>query len=135
MVVVIVNNDWKGLWSMTELVTASFPGSIIYAYTDPMLVPKCVLNHEVDAVLAEVQMHRVDGITLLRILQANRKKLPVFLFADTAEYREEAMQQGASAYLLSPFTQEDLHKALSAAVDGELREENRAVRGMKTELR
>lgn len=115
MVFVTANNDREQLDELTQLLLAAFPGSVVYQHTDPMSVPKSVQENKVDAVFAEARMNRVSGLELLRVLRRKKPELPVFILSGSEEYRDDAMEQGASAYLLHPVTVQSLQSALLAA--------------------
>lgn len=114
MIFVTANNDREQLESLTKLLLAAFPGSVIYQHADPMLAPKSVQDNKVDAVFAEARMKRVDGLELLHILRKKKPDVPVFVLSETEEYRDEAIKQGADAYLLHPVTVQSLRSALLA---------------------
>ena len=118
MTFVIADNDRKRLQDTAELLSAVFPGSVLYLFRDPMLSAKCVMEHQVDAVFAEAQMHRVDGIGLLHALRVNWTELPVFILSDHDGYRKAAMEENATLYLTRPVTGERLKQAVLEARRG-----------------
>ncbi|MGM9650968.1 MAG: response regulator [Faecousia sp.] len=121
MTFVIADNDSERLNTMADLLTSAFPGSVLHLYRDPMLSAKCMMHRKVDAVFAEVQMQKVDGIGLLHVLRVNWPKLPVFLVSDTDRYKNAAASEGVTGYLTRPVTAEQLKRTVLEAqeVNGE----------------
>ena len=70
-----------------------------------------VLEHsDVDLVLTDMKMPKMDGIELLQRIKQNDPELPVIMMTayGTVEKAVEAMQKGAYNYLLKPFDNEQL---------------------------
>jgi len=70
-----------------------------------------VLEHsDVDLVLTDMKMPRMDGIELLEKIKENDPELPVIMMTayGTVEKAVEAMQKGAYSYILKPFDNEQL---------------------------
>lgn len=76
---------------------------------------------EPDAVLMDIRMPKMDGLTALKIIKKNHAHLPVIMvtaFADSASAMQ-AMKDGAFDYVAKPFDNDELRliidKALSAS--------------------
>jgi two-component system, NtrC family, response regulator len=70
-----------------------------------------VLEHsDVDLVLTDMKMPKMDGIELLQRIKQNDPELPVIMMTayGTVEKAVEAMQKGAYNYILKPFDNEQL---------------------------
>ncbi len=67
-------------------------------------------SHPFDAVLADVRMPGMDGITLLRRIMAQQPDLPVVLLTahGTVPLAVEAIRAGAADFLLKPFDREEI---------------------------
>jgi len=70
--------------------------------------PQCGPN--IGMVISDVQMQRMDGLTLLKQIKARRADLPVLLMTayGTIKNAVEAMRNGALDYLVKPFEAEAL---------------------------
>lgn len=64
-----------------------------------------LLKHRVRLVISDVQMQKMDGLTLLERIKASHADLPVLLMTayGTIEKAVQAMQAGAVDYLVKPF--------------------------------
>jgi len=67
-------------------------------------------NSDVDLVITDMKMPKMDGITLLEKIKSKDPELPVILMTahGTVEKAVEAMQKGAYNYILKPFDNERL---------------------------
>jgi two-component system NtrC family response regulator len=67
-------------------------------------------NSDVDLVLTDMKMPKMDGIELLQRIKAVNPELPVIMMTayGTVEKAVEAMQKGAYSYILKPFDNEQL---------------------------
>jgi len=71
-----------------------------------------------DLVLTDLKMPETSGITLLEEIRLEQPKLPVILITayGTIETAIEAMQKGASDFVLKPFEEKELHVAIEMAL-------------------
>jgi two-component system NtrC family response regulator len=79
-----------------------------------------VLAHsDVDLVLTDMKMPKMDGIELLQHIKTKDAELPVIMMTayGTVEKAVEAMQKGAYSYILKPFDNEQLILFARKAVD------------------
>jgi len=71
-----------------------------------------------DCLILDVKMPGLGGLELQRRLAADNRRVPIIFI--TAHYSEEermrAMQAGAVDFLSKPFTEQELLKAISAAL-------------------
>ncbi|RYZ53258.1 MAG: hybrid sensor histidine kinase/response regulator [Proteobacteria bacterium] len=78
-------------------------GYIVSVATDGLEALTFLKSHEVDLIISDVEMPRMDGLTLLQNVRANPKlaKLPVIMVSskDQREDQERGLQLGADAYL------------------------------------
>ena len=79
------------------------------------------LRHPPDLVLSDVMMPRLDGFELMRALRANPRtsSLPVILLSARAgeEARIEGLDEGATDYLVKPFTARELLARVGAHLE------------------
>jgi YesN/AraC family two-component response regulator len=70
-------------------------------------------RHEYDCVITDVQMPRMDGLSLLGEIKKRRPQTAVIVMSGLAEhYGSTAIERGASSVLSKPFLVDDLHLAL-----------------------
>jgi len=71
-----------------------------------------------DVVIADVRLPDIDGLELVRRLQATGKKTPIILMTGfgTAEIAIEAMRQGAFEYILKPLDPDALAPMIERAI-------------------
>ncbi len=76
---------------------------------------------EFDVVLSDWNMPRMDGLTLLKEIRQRNKEIPVIIITTEAERTRvvQAIEAGASDYLVKPFTPDALHDKLEKWVSVE----------------
>jgi len=74
---------------------------------------------DVDLVLTDMKMPKMDGMALLERIKAVDAELPVIMMTayGTVEKAVEAMQKGAYSYLLKPFDNQQLVLYVNKAID------------------
>ncbi|MBM7059117.1 response regulator transcription factor [Pseudomonas sp. UL073] len=77
-------------------------------------------RHTPDVLLLDLTMRRCSGLEALTLVRARWPRLPVILLSmhDTRDYVLQAMQKGASGYLLKDAAVVELSLALQAVLDG-----------------
>ncbi|MDA8142031.1 MAG: sigma-54 dependent transcriptional regulator [Desulfobacteraceae bacterium] len=79
-----------------------------------------VLDHsDVDLVLTDMKMPKMDGIELLQRIKSQNPELPIIMMTayGTVEKAVEAMQKGAYSYILKPFDNEQMILYVNKALD------------------
>ncbi len=73
-------------------------------------------SSEYDAIVLDVMLPKLDGLTLLRQLRQKGRPTPVLLLTarDTVENRVEGLRMGADDYLVKPFALEELLARIQA---------------------
>src|SRR4030095_2807631 len=91
-------------------------GYDIEAVSDGEQALKAVLNHEPDAVVLDVMMPFVDGLTVCRRLRARGVKGPILILTARHEIadRVSGLDAGADDYLVKPFALDELSARLRA---------------------
>jgi CheY-like chemotaxis protein len=77
-----------------------------------------VMEHRPDAILIDVRMPGVDGLSLLKSLRQMGVQTPIFVMTgyDSTAVAIEALQHGATCYLPKPFDLLHLEELLVSAV-------------------
>src|SRR2546430_6746278 len=107
---VLIVDDSKLLHRMFEMMLRQYP--LVHAYDGKEALERLTENGDVDLVLLDMNMPRMNGLELLEAMKANAKfkRIPVVLV--TTEGSEEQTQRGldagAAAYVTNPFRNEDL---------------------------
>jgi DNA-binding response OmpR family regulator len=67
-------------------------------------------SNEYDAVILDIMLPKLDGLTLLRRLRQKGRQTPILLLTakDTIEDRVTGLQSGADDYLVKPFALQEL---------------------------
>jgi DNA-binding NtrC family response regulator len=88
-------------------------------------------QHGADVIVADLKMPGVDGMELLRKVQAKRPDVAVVVAASapSSEAAGQALREGAFDYVSKPFNSEELNAVVSRAVEmSTLQRENRRLR-------
>lgn len=103
----------------------------VRAFGDPVDAITHIREHGCDAVLTDVRMPRLDGVSLLRELRTNGADVPVIVMTGYADVSTavEAMKLGAFDYVQKPFEADEICILVDRAVQQHrLRVENEALR-------
>jgi DNA-binding NtrC family response regulator len=78
-----------------------------------------VIQKSPDAIILDVRMPGVDGLSLLKSLREIGVKTPIFVITgyDSTQVAVEAMESGATGYLPKPFDLLHLDRLISHAID------------------
>lgn len=97
---------------------------VIYALKDGVNVLEMIEAHSPDVVLMDLFMPRIDGIGVIRSLaKSGKKPKPISIILsgfDSAILEREAMNAGASYFVLKPFNVSDLAERILQFCSGEL---------------
>lgn len=94
--------------SVTKVLTAA--GYSVDAAADGAQALDDLDGVDYDAIVLDVMMPRVDGLTVLRTLRSRGDDTPVLLLTarDAIDHRVEGLDAGADDYLVKPFAMEEL---------------------------
>ena len=107
---VLVVDDSKLLHRMFEMMLRQYP--LVHAYDGKEALERLAENGDVDLVLLDMNMPRMNGLELLEAMKgdARFKRIPVVIITTegTEDDTERGMQAGAAAYVKKPFRNEEL---------------------------
>jgi two-component system chemotaxis response regulator CheY len=107
---VLVVDDSKLLHRMFEMMLRQYP--LVHAYDGKEALQRLSENRDVDLVLLDMNMPKMNGLELLEAMKADAamKKIPVVLVSTEGsdEQTQRGLQAGAAAYVKKPFKNEEL---------------------------
>ncbi len=94
-------------------------GYLVFTALSAVKAIKIIESSPVDLVITDLKMPEVDGLSLVRHIQANCKNTGVMMITGypSIEGAVEAVKLGAEEYLSKPFTDEELFSAVSRVLD------------------
>ena len=108
----------RGLRSILE---ADEQIEIVLEVSDGEALMAALATTDIDLVLSDIRMPRLDGISVVNRLRRGANRLPVILLTSygEGEYLERCVQAGANAYLLKDVEPEVLIEAVHKVAAGE----------------
>ena len=107
---VLVVDDSKLLHRMFEMMLRQYP--LVHAYDGNEALQRLSENFDVDLVLLDMNMPRMNGLELLQAMKKDEamKRIPVVLVTTEGsdEQTQRGLQAGAAAYVKKPFKNEEL---------------------------
>ena len=107
---VLIVDDSKLLHRMFEMMLRQYP--LVHAYDGKEALQQLKENRDVDLVLLDMNMPKMNGLELLEAMKADKemKKIPVVLVTTEGsdEQTQRGMEAGAAAYVKKPFKNEEL---------------------------
>ncbi|MEK7710735.1 MAG: sigma-54 dependent transcriptional regulator [Planctomycetota bacterium] len=107
-------------------------------FADPLEALAEIKGQRFDAVLVDLKMPRMDGMTLIREIRAAGCDTPIIMMTAyaTVSTAVEAMKLGAFDYIQKPFEAEAVSVVVERALEhGRLRRENEALRASVDDMR
>ncbi|HEB78829.1 MAG TPA: sigma-54-dependent Fis family transcriptional regulator [Methylothermaceae bacterium] len=127
---ILVVDDEAKMRRLMELMLVQM-GYQVESAADGLEALPILERQDIDLVITDLRMPRLDGMGLLKRLQEQNNEVPVIVITayGTVESAVEAMKQGAFDYLLRPFELETLEAVVCRALEvGRMRRENRFLR-------
>ncbi|HUJ24491.1 MAG TPA: response regulator [Myxococcales bacterium] len=107
---VLVVDDSKLLHRMFEMMLRGYP--LVHAYDGREALDRLAEHKDVDLILLDINMPRMNGLEFLAAVKANAElaKIPVVIITTegTEDDTQRGLQAGASAYVKKPFRNEEL---------------------------
>src|SRR5437867_9238529 len=108
---ILVVDDDREIGELTRTILGGAGYSVCVATSGPEAL-SAVLDLRPDLLLLDVNMPRMDGWEVLRLLKADdaTSRLPVVMFSVKMEVRDKvhALQEGAYDYITKPFSYDEL---------------------------
>ena len=117
MVFVTVDEDRVRIETLTRLLVCTFPGSVIYQYTDPVFAIFNMEKRKIDVVFVNLSILQKNNWKFLELLRRKKPNQQVFILADDEQLRDTAMEYGAWEYLVRPVTGQKLHEAIHFMIE------------------
>lgn len=113
---VLIADDEPHIRSLISLIVTSLGAEVVGEATDGEQALSMYKQFSPDMVLLDINMPKVDGISVLKqIMAINPRTLVVMLTSLNAlETVKECIDSGAWNYILKNTTAEELHKTISA---------------------
>ena len=115
--VVVIDNDNSVRESLQSLIRSS--GFAVQVFDSPEQFLNSRSLRKADCLVLDVHMPGMTGTELHRHLLANGYEVPVVVitaYADDEEARAQAFANGALAYLIKPFDDKELLRAIHSAL-------------------
>ena len=88
MNILTVSNDAGLLAALSGVLEELFPDAAIARGTDPLMAGKYAFHHEVDILLADVDMKRMDGIQLIHFVRQEQPAVRAYLMGQESALRD-----------------------------------------------
>ena len=112
MIYLAVDDEPMALEMLCDAISEADPGCMIQSYQDSSLALEAAKSMPFDAAFLDVQMGRVDGVTLARELKLINPHINLIFATAYQDYMLNAFDLSASDYLLKPITAAKVRKAL-----------------------
>ena len=110
--VAVVDDDYRVLESLDELLTAAGHQVLVFASGALFLEAQC--TRQIDCLISDICMPRMNGWQLMQTAQEDRPGLPVILITGRDEEQSSPSEQHPNYRLLrKPFDERELLDALS----------------------
>lgn len=103
-------------WVENEVLAAlSDAGTRVHVISDPRAIEQAVTEHEADVAVIDFQVRSMGGMAVVRALrvEANVHRVRTVLLMDRSADSFLARRAGADAYVLKPFTAQELRRAIA----------------------
>lgn len=98
--------------------TLEFNNYDAVAVSDPLKVPDLIKTVNPDTIISDINMPKLDGLTLLKIVKEHDPKLPVIIITGSTDMENlmTSFRLGAFDYLKKPFSMNELIITVGQAV-------------------
>ncbi len=121
---ILVVDDSNMLHKMYDLLLSAFPR--LHAYDGHQALHQLEQNSDIDLVLLDVRMPRMNGLEVLSRLKNGDEfnQIPVVMISTEGQEEEtiRAIEMGAAAYIKKPFSNQDLLQVIAELEPADLRQ-------------
>jgi CheY-like chemotaxis protein len=97
--ILLVNDDDDALFLIGRSVRRALPEAEVALLRDgPSALAYCA-KHHVDAIITDNTMPQMDGLTLVRAVRENDRKVPILMVTNSMHLADEAADAGVTSYL------------------------------------
>lgn len=117
MKILVIDDEKTVLQGLDKLVRTARPDDAVVCYDDPFAALRYAKQNNVDIVISDVQMPRMNGLELCRELKSvTDAKIIIISGYDDFDYAVSALQLGAVHYILKPIRQQLLLDTLEKTI-------------------
>jgi FixJ family two-component response regulator len=115
--VAAVDDDFRVRESIESLLESAGYAPVVFSSAEEFLGSGTLAT--ASCVITDVRMPGMDGVELQRRIKVLRPTLPVILLSahHNTDIRQQAIDEGAAAFLYKPFDATDLLKIIQSAVN------------------
>lgn len=121
---ILVAEDNESNFRLVKYFLANINADIIHAADGCMAVNICSFQNDIDLVLMDIRMPRMDGLKATKIIKAARPGLPVIIQTAYSEDKEAIWGCGCEAFITKPFDKARLHNTIRSVMKPELFRKN-----------
>jgi len=115
----VVDDDPRILESLENLLESA--GHTVRAFASAKALLESGTLVDVDCLISDIDLPRIDGFELMRLARGVRPKLPIILITGHPEMENRAPPMGHYRLFKKPFDGQELLTAISDALRGTLR--------------
>ena len=117
MNILTASNDAGLLAALSGVPEELFPDAAITRGTNPLMAGKFAFHHEVDILLADVDMKRMDGIQLIHFVRQKQPVVRAYLMGQESTLRDLPlnMPEDMAGLIVLPFTAAELAAVLNVS--------------------
>ncbi len=108
----LAEDDADALFLVQRQLMHDFPGSSFAAFTNAEDALDHLLNHPTDMLVTNHGMGAMNGAELIRQLRRRNFKFPIIMLSGNPAAEREALEAGASAFLLKTAGMEGLERLI-----------------------
>lgn len=118
--ILLVDDHEIILDSLAMMISTLADFEVVGKISDPMKVLQFLTQHTVDMVVSDINMPKMDGLTLVERIKATFPDIKVLMLtvSEGEAYVQKAMSLGIEGYVSKKANKEELHKALRTITSG-----------------
>lgn len=116
---ILVTDDSKSVHGFIEAMFADTEHSLVHAFDGAEAITKTEESGNIDLILLDWEMPNVSGLDALKTLRGNGFTNPIVMVTSRNNVKNiaEALQNGATEYIMKPFTKDILFEKLEMVLD------------------